>query len=290
MNSDPDAQPGPSNHHSSPTSATASTSELHTAAAGGNGGGGGGDSDDSDDDDDDNGGNPNNNNNNNNNDRRRRNRTNYFGNNRYRGMRRTHAAFYYDPANFVDVADIGDLEKFCPHCGALTFPNERNGICCNNGKVSVALPSTPELLLQLMNGSHPQSAHFLKHIQQFNGLFKFTSFGADIQFMSDNNGNRRWTPNFKVLGQVYHRYGALFPANGQEAKFMQVYFLSESDQFARRRSIFDGLNSHLIQLLTSMMETDNPYVAQFKAAVATIRQSHIPNLKVILTISIHFCK
>ena len=45
------------------------------------------------------------------------------------------AALYYDSATFVDVTDIGDMDTLCPHCDALAFPNERKGICCNNGKV-----------------------------------------------------------------------------------------------------------------------------------------------------------
>ena len=125
---------------------------------------------------------------------------------RYRGMLTCHAALFYDPTTFVKVTDIGDLTTLCPHCNALTFQLERKGICCNNGKVTIpSPPSTPELLLQLYSGNHPLSQHFLNNIQQFNGLFKFTSFGANIQLMSDNNGNRAWTPNFKVLGQIYHR-------------------------------------------------------------------------------------
>ena len=61
---------------------------------------------------------------------------------------------------------------------------------------------------------------------------------------------------------------------------MQVYFLSTADQFARRRSIFEGLSPDLIQMLTDIMNEFNPYVVQFKSAVSTIRSSVTPNLKV----------
>ena len=116
------------------------------------------------------------------------------------------AALYYDPATFVDVTDIGDMDTLCPHCYALTFPYyERKVICCNNGKVSMPpLPSTPGALLELFSGDHPLSQHFLNNIQQLNGLFKFVSFGANVHLMTDNNGNRA-TPNFMVLGQIHHR-------------------------------------------------------------------------------------
>ena len=195
---------GPSHQHSEPTSSiTVQTSSVRTAAGGGGGGGGG----DSDDD-----GNGNNNNNNNNNinsgsaNNNHRGSDRYYRDARYRGMLRMYAALNYDPSTFTKVTDIGDLSTVCPHCNALRFPQERKGICCNNGKVSFPSPPlTPDILLQLYSGNHTLSQHFLKNIQQYNGLFKFTSFGANIQLMSDNNGNRAWTPNFKVLGQIYHR-------------------------------------------------------------------------------------
>ena len=83
---------------------------------------------------------------------------------------------------------------------------------------------------------------------------------------------------------LYFRIGSLFPAPGQAAKFMQVYFLSTADQFTRRRSIFEGLRPELIQILTDIMNEFNPYVTQFKSAVSVIRNSVIPNLKAINTI------
>ena len=68
---------------------------------------------------------------------------------------------------------------------------------------------------------------------------------------------------------------------------MQVYFLSTADQFARRRSLFDGLRPELIQILTDIMNEFNPYVSQFKSAVSTIRNSAMPNLKVSYFIELH---
>ena len=206
--SDIDQVAGTSHQQSEPvTSSSVQTSRVSTSAGGGGGGGGGGDSDD----DGNHGHNNNNNSNNNNNPNRssansNNNRYRHYRDARYHGMLRFNAALHYNPASFVKVTDIGDLSIVCSHCDALRFPGERSGICCNNGKVSIPSgPASPDLLLQLFSGNHPSSQHFLKNIQQYNGLFKFTSFGANIQLMSDNNNNRAWTPNFKVLGQIYHR-------------------------------------------------------------------------------------
>ena len=125
------------------------------------------------------------------------------------------AALYYDPATFVDVTDIGDMDRLCPHGDALTFPNKRKGICYNNGKLSMPpLPSTPGalLVLELFSGDHPLSQHFLNNIQKFNELFKFTSFDANVHLtvMTDDKGNRAMKPNCKVLGQIYRSFNLHF--------------------------------------------------------------------------------
>ena len=74
----------------------------------------------------------------------------------------TATALYCNPATFVDVTDIGDMDTLCPHCDAVTFPDKIKGVCCNNWKVSMPLlPSTPGALLELFSGNHHLSQHFL---------------------------------------------------------------------------------------------------------------------------------
>ena len=136
--------------------------------------------------------------------------------------------------------------------------------------------------MPLLNGTSPHSMPYLKNIQQYNNLLNFTSFAANQQFILNRNGQRLWTPGFKVLGQIYHRVGPLFPSSGQPAAHLQIYFLSESEQLQRRTSIFDGLNTGIIEQTTAMINAHNPYVNEFKSAFSTIRHSNIPNLKVIL--------
>ena len=200
---------------------------------------------------------------------------------RYKGMLRYRAAMHYDPATFVYVTDVGGLTVECNHCHALKFDDEKPGICCNHGKVNIPIPSLPSELVPLLNGASPLSVPYLKHIQQYNNLINFTSFAANQQFILNRNGQRQWTPGFKVLGQIYHRIGPLFPSPNQPAAHLQIYFLSESEQFQRRTSIFEGLNAEIIRHNTAMINAHNPYVNEFKSAISTIRHSNIPNLKVI---------
>ena len=194
------------------------------------------------------------------------------------------AAFYYDPNDLVIVTNVGNLERECIHCHALCFMEERSGLCCNNGSVSIPeFDNTivPELMNQLLTGNHSHSRHYLQNTRQYNGLFNFTSFRANEQFMTNTNGNRAWTPGFKVLGQVYHQIGPMFPAPNEPEGFLQIYFLNEQEQQRRRSSIYDGLNNNLIHQLTRIME-NNPFAQQFVAAASTIRSSTIPNLRIVI--------
>ena len=199
---------------------------------------------------------------------------------RYKGMLRCRAAMHYRPDTFVFVTDVGNLTVECNHCHALKFVGEKPGMCCNNGKVNVPIPTLPSELAPLLNGTSSLSVPYLKNIQQYNNLLNFTSFAANQQFITDRNGQRQWTPGFKVLGQIYHRIGPLFPNPGEPAAHLQMYFLSEDEQFRRRSSIFEGLSPEVIRHNSALMNSHDPYVNEFQSAISTIRHSNIPNLKV----------
>ena len=49
-----------------------------------------------------------------------------------------------------------------------------------------------------------------------------TSFGADKE-----DTEHVYMPTFRVLGQVYHTIGSLLPMAGEEAKFLQIYFIGD---------------------------------------------------------------
>lgn len=107
------------------------------------------------------------------------------------------AAFHYDPTiNYSahPFVIIGTMSVLCQHCKALKFSNEAPGLCCANGKVKLQpLISPPEPLRSLLYGEHQFSKHFLANIQQYNGCFQMTSFGAEIV------EERGYNPTFKVI-------------------------------------------------------------------------------------------
>lgn len=157
-------------------------------------------------------------------------------------------AFQYNSENDYSlhpVVTIGKMNSVCTHCKAFKFKNETPGMCCSSGKVKLpALNSPPEPLLSLVSGITSESKHFLKNIRQYNSCFQMTSFGA-TNVISDN-----FMPTFKIQGQLYHRAGSLLPLPTSEHKFLQIYFIGNSnDQVNQRCAINTGLRRGIVESL-----------------------------------------
>lgn len=69
----------------------------------------------------------------------------------------------------------------------------------------------PQPLYSLLNDTHPEHVHLISSIRKYNGYFQMASFGAN-QVAKD-----KFMPTFKVLRQVYHLIGSVFPLLDQEA-------------------------------------------------------------------------
>lgn len=175
-------------------------------------------------------------------------------------------AFQYDPTadyNSHNNITIGNMDKVCTHCKALKYKNEAPGLCCVNGKVKLPELNQPlEPLLTLVSGTTPQSKHFLLNIRKYNASFVMTSFAAD-KIITDH-----FMPTFKVQGQIYHRAGSLLPVPNGEHRFLQIYFLGNSDdEVDIRCAITSGTRREIIQILQNFFHQHNALVALFKTAL-----------------------
>nr|XP_042905176.1 uncharacterized protein LOC122270735 [Parasteatoda tepidariorum] len=125
---------------------------------------------------------------------------------------------------------IGKMDKKCTYCGAQKFKNETPGMCCAGGKVKLPnLRTPPEPLLTLVSGETSQSKIFLKNIRKYNSCFPMTSFGAT------NIVSANYMPTFKVQGQIYHHAGSLLPLPNADHKYLQIYFMGNTDEQINRR-------------------------------------------------------
>lgn len=136
----------------------------------------------------------------------------------------------------------------CPKCHAKKWKDETHGLCCADGKVVLhQFEDLPDLIKSLIDNSHPLSKHFFDNSRRYNTLFQMTSFGANE--ISEGN----FMPSFKIQGQVHHLIGSLLPEIGNNAKFLQIYFMSESDRISIRTNMIPNLKRGLIELLQTVL-------------------------------------
>ena len=74
-------------------------------------------------------------------------------------------------------------------------------------------------------------------------------------------------PNFKVQGKVYHRIGSLLPADGQDPKFLQLYFYDNDEATEIRMKIMPKLDEVILKKLSKIIEDHNCYIKFFKKAL-----------------------
>lgn len=189
-------------------------------------------------------------------------------------------------------AVIGTMSKVCPHCKALKFKNEPQGLCCSIGKVKLPiLNAPPEPLHTLVSRITPQSRHFLNNIRRYNSCFQMTSFGA-TKIISEN-----FMPTFKVMcsydatnavtgdfvtnafkeniistlqiqGQIYHRAGSLLPLPDSDHQFLQIYFIGNTDDEVNRRCAINPITKReIVQPLQSLFHQHNDLIRLFKTAI-----------------------
>ena len=184
------------------------------------------------------------------------------------------AAFNYDSTIDYPVdasVAIGAMSFRCGHCAALKWKGESPGMCCNNGRVNLPpLQVPPEPLQSLLLRTSPHSTNFHANIRQYNGAFHMTSFGTTGLDAREHG----YMPTLRIQGQVYHRAGSLMPPGGQEAKFLQIYFVGDEIEQARLRGINQPrVKQDNVLQLQKMLHEHNIYVKTFKSALERISTS-----------------
>ena len=141
------------------------------------------------------------------------------------------------------------MSYVCGFCLARKWKEEPAGMCCADGKVRLPmLQRPPEPLLSYLNGEPSNSAEFLNNIRRYNSMFQMTSFGGNACV------GRGWMPTFKVRGQVYHQIGSLLPQRQIAPKFLQLYFIGDTNAEVQARcNVIQGectvkIDSSLLQL------------------------------------------
>jgi hypothetical protein len=199
----------------------------------------------------------------------------------------------------------------CSNCQAIMFAEEKTGgtnanpiftLCCAKKKVKLPEhPPPPPLLMRLFNGTDIRSEEFLRKIRLYNSVFAFTSFNSNVCLQINKINNiltfsynyfkldkklanmQHGVYTFRVDGCIYHKHGALLPANNETPKHGQIWFVDEDAQENIRASIFPKqLSKNLIREIQNKLVDINPLAKQYRAAAELIKETPNLDLKIVL--------
>ncbi|KAL0742634.1 hypothetical protein Bca4012_084147 [Brassica carinata] len=144
---------------------------------------------------------------------------------------------------YAAYIDEGDPTWSCSHCGAYMWYGEpinkrRNSkipsftLCCMNGQVTLPLlKSPPDVLTRLLEGEDKLRKHFQRNLRPYNMIFSFTSLGGKVE-RSVRKGIG--LDMFQLHGENYRLAGSLFPNDGDDAKFGQMYIADTENEVENR--------------------------------------------------------
>ena len=163
---------------------------------------------------------------------------------------------YIIDKNYLTEANIGKPDFICVSCDAKLFHGESTKFCCGEGNIQIEnLPSLPEYISELLNHSN----HFQKNIRKYNNALAMTSLGCKeiYDYLT-----------FKISGRLYHLIGSLVPLPEEHPKYLQIYFLGNTDSAVKiRQSNTDAhLDEGILKQLQDVMHENNAYVCLLKCA------------------------
>ena len=156
---------------------------------------------------------------------------------------------------------LGNFDQNCEHCDAIKFQNE-SFKCCSNGKVSLQpLLDFPDELHRLLCEATPQAKLFRRNIRIYNNAFSFASLSANIQPPPGNG-----PPCFRIYGQLFHRYGALFPDENQAPNYSQLYIVEPATalNFRMQNPANRNCDPQVMDMIHNVLTLFSPYAATLR--------------------------
>ncbi|KAK8948722.1 hypothetical protein KSP39_PZI005379 [Platanthera zijinensis] len=150
----------------------------------------------------------------------------------------------------------------CPYCHAKLFHKATSALCCSRGRVDVNhIPESTELLNLFIEQS--TTAHtFRQHIRAYNHIFSFTSLGVTLSERIPTANRGVYT--FRAHDTMYHQISSLLHAPGSRPRYLQMFIYYIEHELNNRLSENSGLNAGLIERITDILNTINPFVQIFK--------------------------
>ena len=208
----------------------------------------------------------------------------------------SHSAKRFDNAEYKDAVcptfvcsdkETGEFDSQCKLCTAWHFRREcvqassgtdglKCTLCCSGGRTKdVPNIQAPPIMLRELLGSSREARQrynqqfFKDNIRRYNAAMAFASFG-DPGGVSAARPSGTGPPVYVLHGQPYHSISTLFPSDGRDPAYGQLYIYDPEEATARRNAWDQGLRKDtLFGLHRMMLNLDgqglhNPYVLGYK--------------------------
>mgnify|MGYP003327103258 FL=1 len=186
---------------------------------------------------------------------------------------------------FQDFCSACGALYFLAECnGKSPFPFTR---CCRCGSLAdiPLLPPAPPLLAELLtqlkvepyrlqeapysligrimanrvpSDNKAQCQHFQEHIRSYNAALGFASYCDNMT--ADNTKLRKDSaqagtgpPVYVMHGRVYHKVSTLYPNQGVQPKYAQLYILDQRQATEHRLNAFQNLNRDILRQLHAFL-------------------------------------
>jgi len=174
----------------------------------------------------------------------------------------------------------GEWDGRCATCDALYFKTEcsrtsssadgvRFTLCCSGGKTSnIPRINLPGGILKEMFASDATTRaakDFREQIRRYNAAMGFVSFSDPGSEAAASPTAGRGPPVYVLHGQVYHAVSTLYPSQGGQPKYGQLYIYDPHEASQRRTAVDPGLDRDVLEKLHKLLlRCRNPYVQWYQ--------------------------
>ena len=158
---------------------------------------------------------------------------------------------------------LGQMNELCQYCESLRFPNEHRNFCYNS---KVSLTEYPE---RIVNGSTQDAINFRNNIRNYNSAF--ASFGANVDVLQGHG-----TYCFRIHGQTYHCTNTLYPNDGEELQYGQLYIIEGNQAVNRRMNLLLNISctNDVMQIIQNVMDDSSPYAVAYKSTCTKLSKKN----------------
>ena len=159
------------------------------------------------------------------------------------------------------------MDVVCPFCRSLSFKNETDFNCCQNGKVAYDPPTDfPTELQALYLQDTPEAKNVRKYIRKYNKLFAFAS--TKMTPAKNLPVTKFGTGVIRISGQMFHKTGNLYTSLDQNGPMYNQFYIYDGEEALQHRTaslLYDvTLSARATHVIQQTMDNYNPFAHSYR--------------------------